>query len=73
MFLTPGELYQLTHYKHALRQKAALITMGVPYRVRPDGSLAVARAIFDKGTEYRATIRSEPQIRLERRARCSGT
>jgi hypothetical protein len=44
MFLTKDELQELTHYKMPHRQKHALMVMGIQYKERPDGSLAVLRA-----------------------------
>lgn len=39
--LTPTQLYDLTHRKKKTAQRAALNQMGIEYKSRPDGSLAV--------------------------------
>lgn len=39
--LTPHQLYDLTHRKKKTAQRAALNQMGIEYKVRPDGSIAV--------------------------------
>lgn len=44
------------------RQRAALTTMGIPYRVRPDGSVAVSAALFDSTPKSHATMHS-PTLR----------
>lgn len=59
MFLTRDQLVDLTHYRQRARQEAALRAMGVPHLRRPDGSLAVASALFD-GSRQPATISPPP-------------
>lgn len=67
MFLTAEQLVELTHYRQPSRQRAALTQMGVPFRVRPDGTLAVARAVFDSDPKSRATMHSgTPSLRITR-------
>jgi hypothetical protein len=41
--LTDAEVRELTGYKVAMYQVRALRSMGIPFRVRPDGKPAVAR------------------------------
>lgn len=42
--LTPEELYQITHFRYAKKQINALVLMEIPFKVRPDGTVFVARA-----------------------------
>lgn len=44
MLLTRKELIDLTHGVHKSKQKWALRQMGIEYRIRPDGSIAVLRS-----------------------------
>lgn len=48
MFLTQDEIAELTNRVHRKSQRAVLNALGIVYKVRPDGSLAVARAHVDK-------------------------
>lgn len=65
MFLTPEQLQDLTGRKHRRCQARVLAAMGVPYLVRPDGSLAVLRATVEAlaGATLSAPPR-EPELRL---------
>jgi hypothetical protein len=47
MFLTNEEVVQLTGRKRHPAQVRALRGMGIEHRVRPDGSVAVLRALVD--------------------------
>jgi hypothetical protein len=44
MFLTDDELVDMTRRRRKASQRRVLMAMGLKYRVRPDGSLAVLRA-----------------------------
>lgn len=44
MFLSAGELYALTHKKRRAAQVAALHSMGLAFKLRPDGTVLVLRA-----------------------------
>lgn len=46
MILTGDELVELTHMHRPSAQRRALTTMGIPYRVRPDGTIVVFRDQF---------------------------
>lgn len=46
--LTPQELWELTHRKTSPAQKKALNSMGIDYRVRPDGTVAVLKSHLEK-------------------------
>ena len=41
--LTPEEIYQITHYRYTKKQIHALVLMEIPFKVRPDGTVFVAR------------------------------
>lgn len=43
MFLTPGEMQELTNRIHHSKQVLVLRSMGIEHRTRPDGSVAVLR------------------------------
>ena len=45
--LTSDELYQVTHYRYAKKQIHALALMEIPFRVRPDGTVFVARSAIE--------------------------
>lgn len=47
--LTPAELYEVTHYRYPQKQINALVLMGIPFKVRPDGSVFVARTAIEDG------------------------
>jgi hypothetical protein len=44
MFLTPEEIAGLTQRKHRKSQIAVLNSLGITHKIRPDGSLVVAKA-----------------------------
>ncbi|MBS1585846.1 MAG: DUF4224 domain-containing protein [Bacteroidetes bacterium] len=48
MFLTFEEVFELTHKKTRTAQVRALRYMGIEHKVRPDGSVAVARTHVEK-------------------------
>jgi len=59
LFLSREELEELTGYKKPSAQARALNSMGIEYRVRPDGAVIVLRshleAILGGSTEHTAT------------------
>jgi len=63
-FLTPEELYELTHRKQKTSQRTALNQMGIEYKVRPDGSIAVLKSHIEKvmggNVEVNQKRRTEP-------------
>jgi hypothetical protein len=62
MFLTPEQLVELTQRKRSDAQRRELDHMGIPYKVRRDGSLAVLRLHAEPaaGTPPRAA--KEPEL-----------
>ncbi len=48
MFLSRAEIADLTRKQHRDAQARVLRAMGVEHRVRPDGSVAVARAHIER-------------------------
>lgn len=44
MFLTAEEIAELTNKTHRKSQRTVLNALGIAYKVRPDGTLLVARA-----------------------------
>lgn len=48
--LTPDEVYEVTHYRYPQKQIQALVQMDIPFKVRPDGSVFVARAAIEGET-----------------------
>lgn len=61
--LTPIELHELTHRKKKCAQRAALNQMGIEYKVRPDGSLAVLKSHLERamgGAVEQQKKRTEP-------------
>lgn len=46
--LSDAELVDITHRKMHSAQARALAGMGVPYKVRPDGSLLVGRTALER-------------------------
>lgn len=60
--LTPEELVEVTGRVRHKAQAQALSEMGIPYRVRPDGTLLVLRVhVLYETTEDRPP---SPQLRL---------
>lgn len=47
MLLTEDELIELTGMQQRAAQRRVLNAIGVPYRVRPNGSIIVLRAALD--------------------------
>lgn len=50
--LNPKELYEITGRKRSLNQIEALRTMNIPFRIRPDGSPIVLRAVIEVELGY---------------------
>lgn len=48
MFLTPEEVASLTGKQRGDAQQRALNFMGIEYKVRPDGSIAILRAHVER-------------------------
>lgn len=70
MFLDEDELLDLTGYCRRPSQQKALDFMGVVYKIRPDGSLAVLRAhvekIFCVSAISKVPQRKGPQLEMAR-------
>ena len=45
--LTTAELYEVTHYRYAKKQIHALVLMDIPFKVRPTGTVFVARMAIE--------------------------
>ena len=52
-FLTPDEIYGLTHLVRPSAQARFLAELGVPSRRRPDGTLLVLRRDLEHGARYK--------------------
>ncbi|NMF99549.1 DUF4224 domain-containing protein [Aromatoleum toluolicum] len=69
MFLNAQEVRDLTGRQRVTAQAKALDSMGIPYRRRPDGTLAVLRTAVeailggDTITPKAASAKSEPKVR----------
>jgi hypothetical protein len=67
-FLSPDELVALTRRRRSDAQARELVAMGIPYRARTDGTLAVLRAAVDAilgvpDQSQRVARTAEPQLR----------
>jgi len=62
--LTPAELRELTGRRRADAQARSLEHMGIPYSTRPNGTLAVLRAVVERalGGTITPTPRPEPEL-----------
>lgn len=60
--LTPDELRELTGRKRNDAQRAELRAMGIPYRVRTDGTVVVLR-IDVEGRRATISPQREPELR----------
>lgn len=56
MFLTPEEIAELTDRVQRRAQRSVLNFMGIEHKVRPDGSLVVARAHVEKTLGVQFTV-----------------
>jgi uncharacterized protein DUF4224 len=61
--LTKAELHEVTGFKYPQKQIHALALMGIPFRVRPDGTPFVARAVIE-GPPTRSTPEQEAVLTL---------
>lgn len=59
--LSRDELFDLTHRKKHSAQRRALNQMGVDFKVRPDGTVAVLRELAFS-TKIRKVKRTEPNF-----------
>lgn len=66
MILSPDDIATLTGRQRPRAQRGVLEALGVPYKVRPDGSLVVARAAVDivLGVNAAAHTEHRPRLRL---------
>ena len=48
IYLTKNEIEEITHRSRFSAQIRALASMGIPYRVRPDGTPLVCRSAFEQ-------------------------
>lgn len=69
MLLTPDDLAELTGKRRSASQREVLAAMGIAYRIRPDGTLAVLRVVAELalGHNSNATTQnrsSSPRLRL---------
>ena len=61
--LSPAELRELTERRRSDAQARVLDHMGIPYQVRPDGSLAVLRIVAERALGGTGTMTfQEPQL-----------
>lgn len=69
-FLTPAAVQQLTGRRRRTAQKDALNTMGIPYLIRPDGSLAVSTCSVNTalGVKHKTPSLIEPDFEALYRA-----
>lgn len=58
--LTNDEIIEVTHYKKYSAQRRALNGMGIDYKVRPDGTIAVFRDSYNAALQARKPKRVEP-------------
>lgn len=61
--LTADELYSITHYRRVPKQIEALALMGIPFKVRPDGTPLVFRAMTVPGEANKP--KAKPRLCLE--------
>lgn len=54
MLLTPNEVHELTGKARKSDQRVALTHMGIPYKIRPDGTPAVLRTAMEAWTAERS-------------------
>lgn len=66
MTLTDLELAELTQRHRVDARRRALDAMGIPYRVRHDGTLAVLRSHVERDPKGQpgAVVPREPELRL---------
>lgn len=64
--LTDAELFEITGYKLASYQKRHFDALGIPARIRPDGSLSVGRAHW---IHYRPRSSNDEPLKRVRQVR----
>ncbi len=68
MILTPDDLVELTGKRRNGAQREVLAAMGIAFKIRPDGSLAVLRVVAELALGHNnatAQIRStSPRVRV---------
>jgi hypothetical protein len=67
MLLTDAELVELTRMQRRAAQRRVLDAIGVPYRMRPNGSIIVLRAAVDLalgGVPVERPGRPAPKLQL---------
>lgn len=64
MLLTADEIEALTGKQRRSAQRAVLVALGVPFKVRPDGSLVVLRAAAEAALGYSKADYRPPGPRL---------
>ena len=64
MILTPAEIAELTQRKQRAAQARELRALGVPYRVRTDGSIVVFRRDVDEPAAQKR--QAPPALRLQK-------
>lgn len=62
MILTPEQLVELTRAKRSDAQRRELDHLGIPYRVRRDGSVVVAEADVPQRGANAPTASPEPEL-----------
>jgi hypothetical protein len=65
VLLTEAQIRELTDRRHHDAQQRALDRMGIPYRVRPDGSLVVLRAVVELLIGMPAANIAEPEPEVQ--------
>ena len=63
IFLSQEEIKELTNRVHRKAQRAALNSLGITSKIRPDGSLVVARAVVEN--ELGVTPSKKSKIKTE--------
>lgn len=63
MFLTPDQLKEFTQRERSHAQRRVLDFWQIPYRVRPDKSLAVLTIHVERGDfKLQAPVQAEPEL-----------
>ena len=67
MTLSPDDIEALTGKRRPAAQRAVLSSLGIAYKVRPDGTLAVLRVVAELALGHSApggTRQAAPKLRL---------
>jgi hypothetical protein len=66
MTLSPEDLERLTNRRRPAAQRTVLDALGIAYKVRPDGTLAVLRVVAELALGHRTggVNTSAPKLRL---------